>query len=47
MWISTHKVVRLTLILFFFFLHMYDYAVIDSGDREVSGSVGGFDPGDA
>jgi hypothetical protein len=30
-----------------FFLHMYDYAVIDSGDREAFGYVGGFDPKDA
>jgi hypothetical protein len=30
-----------------FFLHMYNYAVIDSGYGEASGSCGGFDPGDA
>jgi hypothetical protein len=32
---------------YFFFLYMYDYTVIDSGDREVSGYVKGFDPRDA
>jgi hypothetical protein len=47
MWISTHQVVRLTLILFYFFLHIYDYAVLDSGYYETSGSCGGFDPRDA
>jgi hypothetical protein len=35
------------LVLFPFFLHMYDYAVLDSGYCEASGSCGGFDPGDA
>ena len=39
MWISIHKVVGPTFVLFFFFLHMYDYAVIDSGYREASGLV--------
>ena len=39
MWISTHKVVGLTLVLFPFFLHMYDYAVIDSGYGEAFGLV--------
>ena len=40
MWISIHYVARLTLVLFpFFFLHMYNYAVIDSGYREASGLV--------
>jgi hypothetical protein len=34
-------------IIYLFFLHMYDYAVIDSGNHEASGYVGGFDPGDA
>jgi hypothetical protein len=34
-------------IYYFLFLHMYDYAVIDSGYREASGYVGGFDSGDA
>jgi hypothetical protein len=37
----------LDLLLYFFFLHIYDYAVIDSGYRKASGSCGGFDPGDA
>jgi hypothetical protein len=48
--------VGLTLVLFPFFLHMYDYAVLDSGYDyavldsgycEASGSCGGFDPRDA
>jgi hypothetical protein len=26
-----------------FFLHMFDYAIIDSGYREASSYVGGFD----
>ena len=39
MWNSTHLVVELTLVLFPFFLHMYDYAVIDSGYREASSLV--------
>jgi hypothetical protein len=30
-----------------FFLHMYNYAVINSGYREASSYVGGFDPEDA
>ena len=30
----------------FFFLHMYDYAIIDNNYCEVSGYVGGLDPGD-
>jgi hypothetical protein len=29
-----------------FFFHIYDYFVLDSGYREVSGSCGGFDTGD-
>jgi hypothetical protein len=29
------------------FFYMYDYAVIDSGDREASGYVRRFHPGDA
>jgi hypothetical protein len=37
---------NLLLYLFIFFLHMYDYAIIDNGDREASGYVEGFDPGD-
>ena len=45
MCISTHKVVGLTLVLFSFFLHMYNYAVIDSGYREAFGYCGGFDLG--
>jgi hypothetical protein len=32
---------------FSFFLHIYDYAVLDSKYREVSDSCGGLDPGDA
>ena len=39
MWISTHYVVGLTLVLFLFFLHMYNYAIIDSGYCEVSSFV--------
>ena len=39
MLMSTHLVVGLTLVLFSFFLHMYDYAVIDSGYREASGLI--------
>ena len=31
----------------FFFFHMYDYAVIDSGYRKTSGVVEGFDLEDA
>jgi hypothetical protein len=34
-------------VLFSFFLHIYDYAVIDSGYHEASDSCGGFDLGDA
>jgi hypothetical protein len=30
-----------------FFFHMYNYAVIDSGYCEASGSGRGFNPGDA
>jgi hypothetical protein len=30
-----------------FFLRMYDYAILNSGYREASGYVGGFDPEDA
>jgi hypothetical protein len=37
----------LSLYYFLFFLHMYDYAIIDSGYREESSYVGGFNPGDA
>jgi hypothetical protein len=37
----------LPLYYFLFFLHMYDYAVIDSGYGEASSSCGGFDPEDA
>jgi hypothetical protein len=33
--------------IIFFFLYMYDYAVIDSGYCEASDSCGGFDSGDA
>jgi hypothetical protein len=29
-----------------FFLHMYDYAILDSEYCETSGYVGGFDPED-
>ena len=47
MCISTQSVVEFTLVLFLFFLHMYDYVVLDSGYREAFGYVGGFDPGDA
>jgi hypothetical protein len=47
MCISTHYVVGLTLVLFSFFLHMFNYVVIDSGYREVFSYVGGFDLGDA
>ena len=36
-----------TLVLFPFFLHVYDYAVIYSGYREASDYVGRFNPGDA
>ena len=32
---------------FLFFLHMFNYAIIDSGYREASGYIGGFDLGDA
>jgi hypothetical protein len=38
---------NLPLYYFPFFLHMYDYTVIDSGYREASGSCGGFNLGDA
>jgi hypothetical protein len=38
MCIYTHFVVGLTLVLFFF-LHMYNYAAIDSGYREASSLV--------
>ena len=34
-------------VYYFPFSHMYDYAIIDSGYRKVSGYCGGFDPGDA
>ena len=34
-------------IIFLFFFHTYNYVVIDSGYREVSSYVGGFDPGGA
>jgi hypothetical protein len=34
-------------IIFLFFLHIYDYAVLDSEYREASDSYGGLDPGDA
>ena len=37
--ISSHYVVGLSLVLFLFFLHMYDYVVIDSRYREASGLV--------
>jgi hypothetical protein len=37
----------LLLYYFPFFLHIYDYTIIDSGYREASSSCGGFDPGDA
>jgi hypothetical protein len=37
----------LPLYYFPFFFHMYNYAVIDSGYCEASGSGGGFNPGDA
>jgi hypothetical protein len=51
MCIYIHKVVGLTPVLFTFFLHMYNYTVIDSltedGYYEASGYVGGFDWGDA
>ena len=33
-----------TCIISIFFLHMYDYVVIDSGYHDASGYVGGFDP---
>jgi hypothetical protein len=36
----------LPLYYFPFFLHMYNYVVLDSGYRESLGSCGGFDPGD-
>jgi hypothetical protein len=32
---------------YFFFFHMYDYAVLGSGYREASGSCGGFNSEDA
>jgi hypothetical protein len=38
---------RLTLVLFPFFLHIYDDAVRDSEYREAFSYVGGFDLGDA
>jgi hypothetical protein len=38
---------NLLLYYFSFFLHMYDYAIIDSGYSEESDYVGGFNPGDA
>jgi hypothetical protein len=37
----------LPLYYFYFFLHMYNYVIIDSGYRETSGYVGGFDLGNA
>ena len=43
MCIYTHYVVGLTLVLFSFFLHMYNYAIIDNGYREAFGCVGGFE----
>jgi hypothetical protein len=51
MCIYTHKVVRLTLVLFPFSLHMSNYVVIDRlveyGYCEASSSYGGFDLRDA
>jgi hypothetical protein len=41
------KLSNLLLYYFPFFLYIYNYAVIDSGYREVSSYVGGFDPGGA
>jgi hypothetical protein len=41
------KLSDLPLYYFHFFFHMYDYAVLDSGYREASDYVGGFDPEDA
>jgi hypothetical protein len=32
---------------YFFFLHIYDYAVIDSGYHKAFSSCEGLDPGDA
>jgi hypothetical protein len=37
----------LPLYYFPFFLHIYNYPIIDSGYREASSYYGGFDPGDA
>jgi hypothetical protein len=39
MCIYTHQVVGLILVLFLFFLHMYNYAILDSGYRKASGLV--------
>jgi hypothetical protein len=41
------KLSDLPLYYFPFFLHMFNYSVIDSGYREASDYVGVFDPGDA
>ena len=46
MCIYTHYIVGLTLVLFPFFLNMYNYVVIDNGYCKVSGYIGGFDLGD-
>jgi hypothetical protein len=37
---------NLPLYYLLFFLHMYNYVVIDNGYREASGYVRGFDPKD-
>jgi hypothetical protein len=37
----------LSLYYFSFFLHMYDYIILDSGYREAFDYVRGLDPGDA
>jgi hypothetical protein len=46
--VGFYRGITLTLALFpFFFLHMYDYVVIDSGYHEAFSYFGRFDPGDA
>jgi hypothetical protein len=41
------KLSNLLLYYFHFFLHIYDYTIIDSGYREAFDYVEGFDPRDA
>ena len=43
---GVEQVIELTLVLFHFFIHMYNYAIIDSGYHEAFSYVGRFDLGD-